>query len=330
MTPDEGERIKDLHNYNILDTEPEEAFERITRVAKSALRVPIALISLVDVDRQWFKSRQGLEVQETSRAVSFCSHAICGETPLIVNDATKDIRFRDNPLVTWYPNIRFYAGVPLRTPQGHNLGTLCVIDTVPRELNETEILVLQDLARLVVDELELRQVALTDSLTGAHTRRSFDIQLEREIERARRHTLIFSMITFDIDHLAQINEMYGRGIGDIILQTFASQVYKHLQEADVFARIGGGEFAVILPHTGVVGAMGFAEQLREAFSSQLIEVLDMTLHVTASFGVTAFTSSAESAGDYLRRTNAALNQAKKDGGNRISTFAYKEETDRVA
>jgi signal transduction histidine kinase len=154
---DEPERIRALFRYEILDTPSEVAFDHITRLTATLLGVPIALISLVDTDRQWFKSKIGLDLNETSRDISFCSHAILQDGPFVVPDATLENRFADNPLVTGEPGIRFYAGAPLRTPDGHQLGTLCVIDTAPRHgLSEFESNALVALAKLVVDEMELR------------------------------------------------------------------------------------------------------------------------------------------------------------------------------
>ena len=157
---DEGERLQALHQYRLLDTAREPAFDRITKLAAWIFRTPIALISLVDFDRQWFKSAFGLEVQQTPRAVAFCSHAIREVDVLVVPDARRDPRFTANPLVTGDPRIRFYAGAPIRTPDGFALGTLSIIDRVPRDLDSEGIEKLADLAALAADEMEL-QLALT-------------------------------------------------------------------------------------------------------------------------------------------------------------------------
>ena len=155
---DEEERIRALFRYEILDTPDEASFDHLTKLAATIVGVPIALVSLVDTDRQWFKSKFGLDVDETGRDISFCGHAIFQDDPFVVPDATCDGRFADNPLVTGQPGIRFYAGAPLRTPDGHRLGTLCVIDTEPREgLTEFESNALVALASLVVDEMELHR-----------------------------------------------------------------------------------------------------------------------------------------------------------------------------
>ena len=157
LPANESERLSALRDYAVLDTSPEPAFDRITRVASAVFGVPIALVSLVDEERQWFKSCMGLDACETGRDVSFCAHAIHSDDVMVVTDAREDPRFRENPLVTGPPGIRFYAGAPLESPDGFKIGTLCVIDTTPRgHPNANQLDALVDLAAMVVHELELR------------------------------------------------------------------------------------------------------------------------------------------------------------------------------
>jgi GAF domain-containing protein len=153
----EKKRLKVLWQYEVLDTVPEELFDDLTELAARICEAPIALISLVDEKRQWFKSKVGVSVTETSRDLSFCAYAITQPDLYIVPDATRDERFASNPLVTSEPKIRFYAGSPLITPDGYALGTLCVIDKVPRELRPEQKQALRILARHVVSQLELRR-----------------------------------------------------------------------------------------------------------------------------------------------------------------------------
>ncbi|MFJ3483573.1 diguanylate cyclase domain-containing protein [Pseudomonas sp. NPDC090202] len=157
IPPYEKERLEALHFLEILDTPAEASLDRITRLVARVLNVPIALVSLVDEDRQWFKSRAGLEASETPREMAFCAHAILQTSPLVVPDAQEDERFRDNQLVTGAPNIRFYAGVPIRTSQGFAVGTLCAIDERPRQLSQEDIDTLRDLADIVSREVQLRE-----------------------------------------------------------------------------------------------------------------------------------------------------------------------------
>jgi GAF domain-containing protein len=152
----EEARQETLRQYEILDTDAEKVFDTLTAMAAAVCQTPISLLSFVDRDRQWFKSRVGLSIRETSRSLSFCAHAICGDDLFVVPDALIDERFAKNPLVTGDPNIRFYAGMPLISPQGYGLGTLCVIDHVPRELSEDQKTKLSVLAQSAMLLLEMR------------------------------------------------------------------------------------------------------------------------------------------------------------------------------
>jgi GAF domain-containing protein len=168
----ENARLSALSSYGLMDSLPEEAFDRVTRFAQKAFDVPIALVSLVDRDRQWFKSRQGFETRETPRDIAICSRTIESDEPLIVRDARDDARFRDNPLVTGEPHVRFYMGAPLRVRGGHRLGTVCAIDRRPRDAAPREIETLQELARLVSAEIDRRptRVASPEDRLGGRER----------------------------------------------------------------------------------------------------------------------------------------------------------------
>jgi GAF domain-containing protein len=153
---DSAERLSELKRLLVLDTAAEQAYDDITRMAAALCGTPIALISLVDENRQWFKSRIGLQAQETPREMAFCAHTVVAQAPLVVEDATQDARFVANPLVTGEPNIRFYAGAPLVTSTGQTLGTLCVIDTKPRHISAEQLAQLEFMARQVIAMLEKR------------------------------------------------------------------------------------------------------------------------------------------------------------------------------
>jgi GAF domain-containing protein len=157
----EAARLETLRQYEILDTDPEESFNDLTRLAAYICDVPIALISLIDADRQWFKSEVGVSLKETKRDVSFCTHAIMQDGPFIVRDALDDERFRTNPMVTSEPYIRFYAGSPLMSPEGFKIGTLCVVDREPRELSREQIAALKILGHQVITQLDLRREILS-------------------------------------------------------------------------------------------------------------------------------------------------------------------------
>jgi diguanylate cyclase (GGDEF)-like protein len=316
----ERERLKALRRYNVLDTEPEEAFDRITRIVKTVLQVPMVLISLVDQDRQWFKSKQGLRVKETPRDISFCQHTIQGSSPLVVADALADPRFAQNPLVLGDPFIRFYAGVPLRTPDGYNIGTLCSLDTKVRQLTEPQVEILEDLGKLVVDELELRLLASTDSLTGAMSRRAFDEQTNREIDRANRYERKLSCALIELDHFKSINDTYGHSVGDRVLQCVVTMLKAELRTSEFIGRIGGEEFAVIFPETPFATALEIAERMRKKLASTPIDVARRHISVTASIGVADCSGSKES--DYLlHRADMAMYKAKANGRNRVVGYS---------
>jgi GAF domain-containing protein len=168
----ESKRLKVLWQYEVLDTVPEEMFDDLTELAASICAAPIALVSLVDEDRQWFKSTHGVSLRETSRDISFCAHAICQCGLFVVPDARKDVRFKQNPMVTGAPKIRFYAGSPLVTPDGYALGTLCVLDKKPRRLSASQQRALELLARVTVSMLELRRQAKVPVIVGKTPRPS--------------------------------------------------------------------------------------------------------------------------------------------------------------
>ncbi|VWB09335.1 GGDEF domain-containing protein [Burkholderia lata] len=246
---DEAARLDTLHSLSILDTPPEERFDRLTRLARRLFDVPIALVSLVDDDRQWFKSHAGLDVTQTSRDVSFCSHALLEGNTMVIQDALNDNRFHDNPLVTGAPGIRFYAGRPLTAPNGAPIGTLCLIDTRPRSLEPDELALLGDLAHMTEREIAALHFATTDELTQLTNRRGFEI-LARHVlslcDRLDRHA---ALLFFDLNDFKSINDRFGHAEGDHALKAFADTLTSALRDSDVIARLGGDEFVVLLSAT---------------------------------------------------------------------------------
>ncbi len=243
---DERARIASLHALDVLDTPPEERFDRITRLARRLFEVPIALVSLVDTDRQWFKSNTGLDARETPRSVSFCGHAILGDRILLIPDALQDPRFADNPLVTGPPHIRFYAGWPLRAPDGARVGTLCLIDCRPRQLDGADFGSMDDLARMVEQELATLALATTDPLTGLSNRRGFEMLARRALATATRGHHRVSLLYLDLDGFKRLNDEHGHAAGDAALVGLSHLLLETFRECDVVARMGGDEFCVLL------------------------------------------------------------------------------------
>lgn len=243
----ERQRLDALRRLAVLDTPAEERFDRITRMARNMFDVPIALVSLVDENRQWFKSCCGLPVLETSRDISFCGHAILGEALFVVEDASQDPRFSDNPLVTGEPHIRFYAGHPLAVGNGLKLGTLCIIDRKPRLFGQREMLLLSDLASMVESELQAIQMATIDELTGITNRRGFMLLAEKSLQYAFRAKIPTSLLFLDLNDFKSINDKFGHDVGDEALCQMAELLCKIFRDADIIARLGGDEFVVLLP-----------------------------------------------------------------------------------
>ncbi len=193
----ESARIKALHGYNVLDSAPEASFDALTRLAAYVLDVPISLVSLVDTDRQWFKSRHGMEAPELPRETSFCGHVVADDAPVVVADARDDPRFFDNPLVTGGERVRFYAGFPLRTPDGYVIGSLCAIDRKPRMVAAERLAILEVLARQTVNQIELRREHRITSATA------------ERLDVYRRHFELFPALLATLDErfaLHHVNE----------------------------------------------------------------------------------------------------------------------------
>jgi len=237
----EAQRVETLHNLNILDTPRNDRFDRYTRISTRIFDMPVAVISLVDRDRQWFKSTDGFEAEETPRNISFCGHAILGDGVFEVRNTRRDPRFRDNPLVIERPHIRFYAGAPLEAPNGHKLGTLCLIDRVPRQLSDEEKVMLKNLADMVVGEM----VNYVDTETGLDNRNAL-LFAGRDCLAADPQECKFSILLFDITDVvaAQSDVEWKVPPGE----TFANLLRNHFPDAQSIAYLGREDFCVLLRH----------------------------------------------------------------------------------
>ena len=259
----EWRRLEALQSLDILDTPSEDRYDCVTRLARHMFSVPIALVTMVDSNRQWFKSCAGLSTRETPRSVSFCGHAILGNEVFVIPDTLSDERFMDNPLVVEEPYIRFYAGCPYRAPDGSNLGTLCIIDREPRELSQEDVQALRDLASVVEREVAFLQMATVDELTQIYNRRGFMMTAEHTLPFCRRHSVPVSLVFVDLDNFKTVNDTVGHAEGDRVLSVFARKLGEVCRESDVLARLGGDEFAILLTNTGRNQAEEFVARVRE-------------------------------------------------------------------
>ena len=310
-------RLAALRNDKLLDMPPEAPFDRMIRLAKSLLRVPAAQIYFIDKERRWLKSSEGLGQRQTRRRDAFCKEVVKYGAPLIVADVSADPRFRHMPQVVAAPHLRSYAGVSLRTQGGLKIGALCVMDTKVRHLSAKDIAILQDIARLVIDELELRLVATTDSLTGALSRRAFLKAAAHDVDRARRNSRDLSCILLDLDYFKTINDSYGHAVGDLALQEVVLLLKASLRDEDYLGRIGGEEFAIIMPGAGRLAARAIGERLRRQVMNAVLEIPNGKLKLTASVGLATLRDADAGIDDLLRRADDALYAAKAAGRNRL-------------
>lgn len=345
MPQDEAERIEELAASRLLDTEPETAFDDVAELASVLCDTPMALVSLVDRDRQWFKARVGVDLKETPRQQSFCAHAILSPADIfVVPDASDDVRFHDNPLVTGQPKVRFYAGVPLKGPGGHALGTLCVMDSQPRTLTQMQRRQLKQLAGQLEVQLQLREMlwqkelllqenqyyqrkleqanrkleeqSLTDALTGLRNRRDLDRRVREEIERAKRHQTPLAVAVIDIDNFKRFNDQYGHLAGDAILRRVSRLLQENSRSGDYCCRNGGDEFLVIMPDTDLRGA----RELMQRFCDLVSGYSWKTEPVTVSVGLAEFDDECNDRRKLIDAADKALYQSKRSGRNRVSTI----------
>ena len=332
-------RMRTLRDMRILETPLEERYERITRLAQLVLGVPISAFTLVDDARQWFKSIQGIAVAETARSVSFCAHVINGDDVMLVPDAKSDARFFDNPLVAGDPNIGFYAGCPVRAPNGMKVGVICAIDTRPRDLTPDQIQALRDLSAILENELraanlsqshgelieeldDAKRMALVDPLTRIWNRGGIYEIIKREWSKASRKQEPFAIVMGDIDHFKKVNDTHGHAVGDDVIRSAARKILTSIRTEDAVGRVGGEEFLIVLNGCA-------PEKLKEKVESirhRMVESPTITdagmLSITMSFGAASmdphFPISIEA---LIKQADDALYSAKHAGRNRVEIAA---------
>jgi diguanylate cyclase (GGDEF)-like protein len=330
-----------LQELAVLDSGREPLYEGLVRTAATLCRTPIALISLLDPQRQWFKARIGLDAPETPRSVAFCDYAVRQpDSLLVVPDALQDKRFASNALVLGPPYIRFYAGAPLQLEPGVALGSLCVIDRVPRELDLDQLAALEALAQQVVALLDLRlrnreleqtrvellaarseltrinaalmRDALTDPLTGLANRRALDETLQALARGDYGSEGEVAVAMLDVDHFKRVNDQHGHAAGDSVLRQLGGIARRAVRGMDLACRYGGEEVLLVLPDTTLAAARTVVERIRQAVA-RISEPVPFTL----SIGLCAGRLEHHDLPTLIRRADEALYSAKHHGRNRV-------------
>ncbi len=333
--PHEDQRLATLRSLNVLDTPIQERFERITRMAGRLLEVPIVHFNLLDEHRQHLKSVQGQNKVDAPKEGAFCCHAIHENKMLLLPDASADPRFFDNPFVTGeFLNIRFYAGCPVRAPDGMPVGTLCAIDTQPREITEDQQAILLDLVSML--ETELRVSSLSDahndliaqlnaaerlarinSLTRLWNRAGITELLQKEWTEAERHQKPVAVAMVDLDHFKSINDTYGHPAGDAVIRDAAKTLLEALRNEDAVGRIGGEEFLIILSACTPGTVRDAVERMRLDVMQHEFLADNVRIPVTASCGAAvAIPRNGLSWNALLEKADQALYRAKRSGRNR--------------
>lgn len=333
---DEQKRLAALEALDLLYTPAEERFDRITRIASQLLDAPIALVTLVARDRQWFKSAHGIDITETPREVAFCGHAILGEDAMVVEDATRDERFAENPLVVGEPHVRFYAGHPIRTEDGSAVGTICVIGRAARAFSERDRSALRDLAHLVEAELhraqlgeshrqliaerdELARRASIDALTRVWSREAILQLLAMEAGRAARGAAV-GVAMIDVDGFKAVNDAFGHPAGDTALAQIAARIRTALRDFDAVGRYGGDEFLAVLSDCDAAAAVRICERVRASVADAKIGGAQAS-PMTISIGIAASQHVGPSAEALLAAADRALYVAKRRGRNVVELAA---------
>lgn len=310
--PDEERRLAALHALNLLDTEPEERFDRITRLAQRVFGASMANFTLVDADRQWFKSSIGMGSKEDPLETGFCPHAILEPETTVIPDARLDRRFHDNPLVTGEPNVRFYAGHPVAGPGGEVLGTLCVIDDKPRAVEEFDVEALREFAAMVEAEVASFSLAIGDELTGLANRRGFEMLGERLVAAASRLELPFCVIYADLDKMKPINDVYGHESGDQALRETAAILGSTLRASDLVSRLGGDEFCALLVGAATQAAPTLIARVEGALAARNAEA-ERSWELSMSLGLAECPAAEQEAlWDLVARADAAMFEAKRE------------------
>ena len=275
LPDNEDARLQALRQLDILDTPAEERFDRLARMARRLFDAPIALVTLIDQNRQWFKASSAPDGYENPgqvpREITFCGHTIAQDDILVIPDALADGRFIDNPMVVGPPNIRFYAGCSVTDGNKHNVGTICILDQTPRDFSAEDVQLLRDLGAMVERELAAVRMATIDDLTGIANRRGFMTMAQHALQCCQRQHAPVCLAFLDLNKFKYINDNYGHAEGDTALKFFADQLRRHFRESDLCARLGGDEFVVLLTNTDIARANELTRRLTAALQASPLE-----------------------------------------------------------
>lgn len=337
----ESQRLEALESYSILDTVSEQEYDDLAFLAAHICGTSISTIAFLDKDRKWHKSKNGIDKDSVPREFAICSHTIMGTESLIVNDTLEHEVFRNIGIVVNPPHVRFYAGVPLLSPEGFAVGTLCAIDTKPKKLNAVQRRALEILARSIESMLEtrrhvqllenrqgqlrehqenihelnqkLKHLSGTDMLSGLWNRRVQTEVLARELKRYKRDLQPICIMMLDIDHFKSVNDNFGHEVGDQSIQLVAKILTDNTREIDYCIRFGGDEFIVILPNIDTEYINLAADRIRNEIESASKNLQPFTV----SIGVVVLEGSIVASDQMLLEVDKCLYQAKSEGRNRV-------------
>ncbi|MDX1444019.1 MAG: sensor domain-containing diguanylate cyclase [Gammaproteobacteria bacterium] len=329
---DEQRRLAEVYELALVRHACAPVFDDIVQHVARHFDVPTALITVLTDDTQYVHARTGFDMGQTPRQDSFCTHAILTDRIMVVEDATQDERFEENPLVTGETGVRFYAGQPIHGPGGHKLGTLCLIDTRPRELSKTEGETLRVMARWVESEILLREYrrnhqrlvsarddaereAMLDSLTNILNRRGIEAAIDEMLAEGEATGEPVSLLLLDIDGFKKLNDSLGHRAGDLALQVMARRLRITARQEDFIGRWGGDEF-ILVAHCERDEALVLAERLLGAIRDGDVMFEDRPFPVRASIGVaTSNMERQNTRTELVERADRAMYMVKESGGD---------------
>lgn len=327
-----------LQRYRILNGTEVHFADQIARTAAEVFRVPMVVTTLNERYRNWYRSACGVQGPFMERLHNFCAQANLSDMAFAISDVRTDAYFAEDPAVQQAPNVVFFAGAPLRDPDGKRFGSLCLLDSMPHDFGDDLLRLLESFAGIVSQDICVRSaaryavrdlieaehdkcglfdMAMTDPLTKVLNRRAFYRFAEREVLRASRHGKPVSVLLFDIDHFKQVNDVHGHGVGDEVLTRLAECVTRSVRDEDLVGRLGGEEFAILLPETVPQRAVVLANRIRESVSTLRFSGKQAAFGVTISIGISEPGFADLDIVPALERADNALYKAKQAGRNRV-------------